>query len=37
MAEITQEKLDYIIKLLSEINYESVLITLHDSQITQVD
>lgn len=37
MASITQEKLDYIVKLLTEINYGSVLITLHDGQITQVD
>ncbi|MBN8251574.1 YezD family protein [Priestia flexa] len=37
MAAITQEKIDYIVKLLSDINYGSVLITLHDGQITQVD
>lgn len=37
MANVDQEKVDYILTLLKKIEYGSVLITIHDNQITQID
>ena len=37
MTTLDQEKMDYIVALLKNIKYGSLVITIHDSQITQVD
>ncbi|HWO98482.1 MAG TPA: YezD family protein [Bacillus sp. (in: firmicutes)] len=37
MAIVDQEKVDYILTLLKNIEYGSLLITIHDGQITQID
>lgn len=37
MAIVDQEKVDYILTLLKNIEYGSVLITVHEGQITQID
>ncbi|MBA4535936.1 YezD family protein [Bacillus aquiflavi] len=37
MREQDQEKIKYILDLLNELEYGSLVITVHDGQITQVD
>jgi hypothetical protein len=37
MAVVDQEKINYILSILKSMEYGSVLITVHDGQITQVD
>lgn len=37
MAAIDQEKIDYIMTRLQNIEYGSLVITIHDGKITQID
>lgn len=37
MAAIDQEKIDYIVGMLQDIKYGSLVITIHEGQVIQVD
>ena len=37
MATIDQEKIDYIVGMLQDIKYGSLVITIHEGQVIQVD
>jgi hypothetical protein len=37
MERIEQEKIDFILKIIRNIEYGSLFITIHEGQITQVD
>ncbi|MFB6467327.1 YezD family protein [Cytobacillus sp. Hz8] len=37
MGKVDQEKLNYILSVIKDIRFGSVLITVHDGEITQVD
>ncbi|MEK4027249.1 YezD family protein [Pseudobacillus sp. FSL P4-0506] len=37
MENIEEEKINYILKMLTNIKYGSLVITIHDGQITQID
>ena len=37
MAALDQERIDYIVEMLKAIDYGSVVITIHDGKIIQVD